>query len=72
MNYTKEDLDKIGPMGSEQRLRFIAQNGPEECSEAARRCLDKRARRLELIEKGLTPEEARLIVDRIISDLYSI
>ena len=64
MNYTKEDLDKIGPMGSEQRLRFIANNGSEKCAEAAKRCLDKRAMRKEYIEKGLTPEEARLIVER--------
>ena len=57
-------IDAAGLPGSTDRLCKIASMDLGLRSEAAQRVLYKRSRRKELIDKGLTHEEACLIVNR--------
>lgn len=56
-------LDSIGAKSSAERLAAIAGLNLGERSEAAARVLKKRQRRRELMNKGLTFEEACMIVN---------
>lgn len=56
-------LDSIGAKSSTERLAAIASLNLGERSEAAARVLKKRQRRRELMNKGLTFEEACMIVN---------
>ena len=58
-------LDSIGPVGSTKRLEAIAGLNLGERSEAAKRVLKRRAYRRDLMAKGLTREEASIIVSTI-------
>ena len=58
-------LDSIGPIGSTKRLEAIAVLNLGERSEAAKRVLKRRAYRLDLMSKGLTRDEASIIVSTI-------
>ena len=57
-------LDSIGEKGSTKRLEIITSMDLGERSEAARRACEKRYRRKELMDKGLSFENAVLIVNR--------
>ncbi len=57
-----EYLDSIGAKSDAERLAAIASMNLGERSEAAARVLKKRQRRRELMNKGLTFEEACMIV----------
>lgn len=52
------------PVASNERLHAIASLDLGERSEAAKRALDNRYRRKELIDKGITHEHACLIVNK--------
>ncbi len=56
-------LDSIGAKSSAERLAAIAGLNLGERSEAAARVIRKRQRRRELMNKGLTFEEACMIVN---------
>jgi hypothetical protein len=56
-------LDSIGAKSDSERLAAIAGLNLGERSEAAERVLKKRQRRRELMNKGLTFEEACMIVN---------
>lgn len=56
-------LDTIGPLGSIERLEAIASLDLGKRSEAAQRVCEKRYRRQELMEMGLSFENAVLIVN---------
>jgi hypothetical protein len=56
-------IQAAGQPGTIERLQKIASLGLGVRSEAAARVLYKRARRVELMEKGFTFEEAKLIVN---------
>ena len=56
-------LDSIGAKSDAERLAAIAELNLGERSEAAARVLKKRQRRRELMNKGLTFEEACMIVN---------
>lgn len=58
----KEILDRIGPPGSEARLKAIATMNLGEQSEAAARVLYRRSERKRLMDAGFTRDEALLIV----------
>lgn len=58
-----EYLDSIGAKSSAERLAAIAGLNLGERSEAAARVIRKRQRRRELMNKGLTFEEACMIVN---------
>ena len=60
----KEQLDLIGPPGSNARLQAIANMNLGERSEAAKRVLAKRSERLFYINNGMSIECAKLIVDK--------
>ena len=57
-------LDSIGEKSSNQRLEVIATINLGARSEAARRVCEKRYRRKELMDKGLSFENAVLTVNR--------
>ncbi len=59
--------DKINafPLGSTERLEVIAQLNMGSRSEAAKRVLEKRAARVELMQKGLSFSQACMIVSQI-------
>jgi hypothetical protein len=63
MNNIEQYLDTIGEKGSSKRLEIIAILNLHARSEAARRVLNKRNRRKELMDKGLSFEESVLIVN---------
>ena len=56
-------LDSVGEPGSESRLSVIQSLNLGERSEAAKRCLEKRYRRLELMSMGHSFEISCLIVN---------
>ena len=58
---TKEELDKVGPIGSTERLEAIAM-GNDKASEAAITVLYRRHRRRELMACGLTFEQACILL----------
>jgi hypothetical protein len=64
MQNIEKYLDTIGEKGSVARLEAIASLNLGERSEAARRVLEKRGRRKELMEMGFDFQSAVLIVDR--------
>ena len=64
MESIEKYLDSIGEKGSTQRLEVIASTNLGTRSEAARRVCEKRYRRKELMDKGLSVEYAVLIVNR--------
>ena len=57
-------LDSFGEVGSFDRLAAISNLDLGERSDAARRVMDKRNRRMELIEMGMSYETAIMIVNR--------
>jgi hypothetical protein len=57
-------LDSIGEKGSTKRLEIIASMNLGERSEAARRACEKRYRRKELMDMGLSFEDAVLIINK--------
>lgn len=57
-------LDSVGEVGSFDRLAAIANLDLGKRSDAARRVMDKRNRRMELIETGMSYETAVMIVNR--------
>lgn len=67
-----EYLDKIGEPGSNERLNAISCLNLGERSDAARRVLDKRHNRIDLMNKGLTFEDACLIVNKREAENYYI
>ena len=64
MESVEKYLDSIGEKSSTQRLEVIATMNLGNRSEAARRVCEKRYRRKELMDKGLSFENAVLIVNR--------
>lgn len=62
MKEVEKYLDSIGPKGSDERLQAIASMALGERSEAAKRVIDKRHRRLELINNGIDVETVKIIV----------
>lgn len=58
----EEILDRIGPPGSEARLKAIASMNLGERSEAATRVLYRRSERKRLMDAGFTRDEALTIV----------
>ena len=62
-NDIEKYLDSIGAKSSTERLAAIAQLNLCERSEAAARVVKKRQRRIELMSKGLTLNEASIIVN---------
>lgn len=64
METIEQKLDKIGPIGSEARLRAISSKHLGQRSEAAARVLRKRAARKEWMDKGLSFEQACILVNR--------
>ena len=64
MESVEKYLDSIGEKSSTQRLEVIASMNLGNRSEAARRVCEKRYRRKELMDKGLSFENAVLIVNR--------
>lgn len=56
-------LDNIGPQGSMKRLETISFMNLGERSEAARRVIDKRYWRKELMDEGLSFEQSCLIIN---------
>jgi hypothetical protein len=57
-------INSIGSMGSPERLQAIANLDLGERSESAKRVLEKRCFRKDLIDKGLTFENVCLIVNK--------
>jgi hypothetical protein len=57
-------LDSIGEKGSIERLEAISQLDLGARSESARKSLENRNRRKELMDKGLTFEHSVLIVNK--------
>ena len=68
MENLEKYLDSIGEKGSIQRLEVIATMDLEKRSDAARRVCEKRYRRKELMEMGLSYENAVLITNREYSE----
>ena len=68
MESLEKYLDSIGEKNSAERLRVIASMDLGERSDAARRVCEKRYRRKELMEMGLSYENAVLIVNREYSE----
>lgn len=64
MENIEKYLDSIGEKSSTERLGVIASMNLGNRSEAARRVCEKRYRRKELMDKGLSFEYAVLIVNR--------
>ena len=64
MESIEKYLNSVGEKGSTERLLVIATMNLGERSEAARRVSDKRYRRKELMDMGLSYENAVLIVNR--------
>lgn len=64
MENIEKYLDSIGEKSSTERLGVIASMNLGNRSEAARRACEKRYRRKELMDKGLSFEYAVLIVNR--------
>lgn len=64
MENIEKYLDSIGEKSSTERLGVIASMNLGNRSEAARRVCEKRYRRKELMDKGLSFEDAVLIVNR--------
>jgi len=64
MNEINAYLNTIGPMGSENRLRAIASLDLSERSAAAKRALNKRTQRKELMQKGLPFERACRVINQ--------
>lgn len=64
MENIEKYLDSIGEKSSTERLGVIASMNLGNRSEAARRVCEKRYRRKELMNKGLSFEYAVLIVNR--------
>jgi hypothetical protein len=64
MENIEKYLDSIGEKSSTERLEVIASMNLGNRSEAARRVCEKRYRRKELMDKGLSIEYAVLIVNR--------
>jgi hypothetical protein len=64
MENLEKYLDSIGEKSSTQRLGVIATMNLGERSEAARRVCEKRYRRKELMDMGLSFENAVLIVNK--------
>lgn len=63
MNLLNEYLDTLGEIGSMKRIEVISNLNLGERSHAAKLVIEKRSRRIELMEKGLTFEHACLIVN---------
>lgn len=63
MNNFKDFLDAIGHPGSINRLQAIASSNLGERSDAAYRAINKRNQRKELMDKGLSFEDACLVVN---------
>ena len=61
-------LDSIGEKGTIQRLKAISSMDLGKRSDAARRVCEKRSRRKELMDMGLSYENAILIVNREYSE----
>jgi len=68
MENLEKYLDSIGEKGSIQRLEVISSMDLGERSDAARRVCEKRYRRRELMDMGLSYENAVLIVNRDVSE----
>lgn len=68
MENLEKYLDSIGEKGSIQRLEVIASMDLGKRSNAARRVWEKRYRRKELMDMGLSYENAVLIVNREYSE----
>ena len=68
MENLEKYLDTIGEKGSIQRLEVIASMDLGMRSEAARRVCEKRYRRKELMDMGLSYENSVLIVNREYSE----
>lgn len=64
MRTLEEFLDSLGEKGSMERLSVIATSNLGERSKAANLVIQKRFRRKELMDMGLSFENAKLIVDR--------
>ncbi len=64
MENLEKYLDSIGEKSSTERLRVIASMNLGKRSEAAMRVCEKRYRRKELMDKGLSFENTVLIVNR--------
>jgi hypothetical protein len=64
MENIEKYLDSIGKKSSTERLGVIASMNLGNRSEAARRVCEKRYRRKELMDKGLSFEYAVLIVNK--------
>lgn len=64
MNDIDEYFNSIGEKGNTERLHAIARSNLGERSDAAYLALEKRNRRKEWMDKGLSFEDARLLVDR--------
>lgn len=57
-------LDSVGKMGSNERLQAIANLDLGKRSEAAKRALERRFLRKDLMNKGISFEDAVLIVNK--------
>ena len=68
MENLEKYLDSIGEKSSIQRLEVIASMDLGKRSDAARRVCEKRNRRKELMDTGLSYENAVLIVNREYSE----
>ena len=68
MENLEKYLDSIGEKSSIQRLKVIASMDLGKRSDAARRVWEKRYRRKELMDMGLSYENAVLIVNREYSE----
>lgn len=68
MRNLEEFLDSLGEKGSMERLSVIATANLGERSNAANLVIQKRFRRKELMDMGLSFENAKLIVDREYSE----
>lgn len=64
MQYVESDFDKFGEKGTEARIEAISRAGLGQQSEAAQIVLEKRYRRKELMEMGLSYEHSVLIVNK--------
>lgn len=70
MENLEKYLDSIGEKGSIQRLEVIASMDLGKRSDAARRVCEKRYRRKELMDMGLSYENAVLIVKKELEEEF--